>query len=222
MNNTRAKTNSDGDQTSDTRAKTTSDGHRNNNTRAKTTSDGDRTNDTRAKTNGDGDRTSDTRAKTNGHKAKAYNYRKPTDENNVPIKPRTFAPLNFFHMRVHVAWMTNGAKPVLSKEICYSLNKLIKEFSQKRSLEILKGEINRDSLYMFLTLTPKTPLDAVVNKLKQWTSDGLTNAFPALKREYPDGQVWSQGYFCLTEGQLGNEMKTYFRDQSRLAETKEK
>ncbi|MDR2388112.1 MAG: IS200/IS605 family transposase [Deltaproteobacteria bacterium] len=155
---------------------------------------------------------------TNNHeKIKLYNYRKPVDENNTPIKTNIFNHLNFFQIHVHVAWTTNGAKPILTREICYSLNNLIKEFTDKRSLEILNGEINRDSVYMFLNLNPKTSLETLVNKLKQFTSDGLYRMFPALSREYPDGQIWSQGYLCLSEGKLGNEVKEYFKEQTNLA-----
>jgi REP element-mobilizing transposase RayT len=151
-----------------------------------------------------------------GERIRLFNYRKPTDGKNNLLEPIKFEGFNSVALRAHVAWMTNQAKPVLNKDICYELNRCVKLYADKRSIGIISGELKRESVYISLNFSPRTSIEKEVLNLKQCTSDALMEAFPSLLREYPNGQLWSLNYFCSTNQDVLEDLNDFFQKQTQL------
>jgi len=64
-------------------------------------------------------------------------------------------------------------------------------------------------------LPPIFGVPKLVNILKSNTSVALKNKFKFLKQVYPDGKLWSTGYFMSTVGIDESIIRAYIRNQEQ-------
>ena len=66
-----------------------------------------------------------------------------------------------------------------------------------------------------MLLPPIFGVPKLVNILKSNTSVALKNKFKFLEQVYPDGKLWSTGYFMSTVGIDASIIRAYIRNQEQ-------
>jgi putative transposase len=80
--------------------------------------------------------------------------------------------------------------------------------------EIVSGKVSKDHLHLFVSLRPKTSVEALIQQLKDITSYKLIQLFQPLQSQYPKGYIWADNCFCMSSGDVTDEeIKTYIENQ---------
>ena len=61
---------------------------------------------------------------------------------------------SIYDLKYHIVWITKYRKPVLRADIAERVRYLIQELCKAKEVEIIKGHISRDYLYLFVSAPP--------------------------------------------------------------------
>ena len=83
---------------------------------------------------------------------------------------------------------------------------LIRQTCDAFEIEILKGVVSKDHVHLFVSAPPNMAASEIMRRIKGRSSAKLFESFPDLKRRYWGRHFWARGYFCVTSGELTEEM----------------
>jgi len=83
---------------------------------------------------------------------------------------------------------------------------LIRQICEKFSVEIIRGHLSPDHVHLFVSIPPYYAVGKVIQNLKGRTSRILQQEFPELRRQYWGRHLWGIGFFCVTSGNVTDEM----------------
>jgi putative transposase len=105
----------------------------------------------------------------------------------------------------HVIWCPKYRKAVLTGDIPFALEALIRETCTEHNWDVLSLEIQPDHIHLFVSIPPADAVANAVKLLKGITARKLFVAFPDLKRSLRDGHLWSPSYYVGTAGNVSAE-----------------
>ena len=74
------------------------------------------------------------------------------------------------------------------------------------STQIIKGVVSKDHVHLLLSAPPTLAPGEIMRRIKGRSSNKLFESFPDLKKRYWGRHFWARGYFCITSGDLTEEM----------------
>ena len=115
-----------------------------------------------------------------------------------------------YNVRYHFVFVTKYRYKVLRDEIGLRVRELIRQTCQAFEIEILKGVASKDHVHLFVSAPPSLAPSEIMRRIKGRSSSKLFEKYPELNRRYWGRHFWARGYFCVTAGELTEEMiKTY-------------
>jgi putative transposase len=66
--------------------------------------------------------------------------------------------------------------------------------------------VSQDLIHVLVSAPPNLVPSEIMRRIKGRTSAKLFESFPDLKKRYRGRHFWARGYFCVTSGELTEEM----------------
>ena len=66
--------------------------------------------------------------------------------------------------------------------------------------------MSKDHIHILVSAPPTMPSGEIMRRVKGRSSRKIFEEFPHIKKRYWGRHFWSQGYFCVTSGELTDEM----------------
>lgn len=122
------------------------------------------------------------------------------------MKNYRYGSHNIFDIRLHIVWVTKYRYPVLTSKIGFRIRELIRQICEAHEINILSGVVSNDHVHVFLSVPPQISVSKLVMRLKGRTSHKIQQEFPELRKRYWGQHFWARGYFCISSGNVTNEM----------------
>ena len=111
-----------------------------------------------------------------------------------------------FDNKYHIVWITKYRKKVLTGQIGIRARDLIRQVCEKFHVEIIRGNIAPDHVHIFVSIPPQYSVSKVVQNIKERSSRIIQQEFQSLRQEYWGKHFWGIGFFCVTSGNVTDEM----------------
>jgi putative transposase len=83
-----------------------------------------------------------------------------------------------------LVWITKHRKPVLVGDVAFQTRELRREICRSEMVEIMKGHISKDHVYLFVSVPPQVLISRLVQRLKGKSPHKLLHNFESLRRQY--------------------------------------
>jgi len=94
----------------------------------------------------------------------------------------------------------------LPGDIALKVRDLIRQTCQVFETEILKAVVGKDHAHLFVSSPPKLAPGGIMHRIKGRSSAKLFESCPDLNKRYWGRHFWARGHFCVTSGELTEEM----------------
>ena len=111
-----------------------------------------------------------------------------------------------YKIQYHFVFVTKYRYQVLRGDVGLKVRALIRQTCQAFEIEILKGVVSQDHVHLFVSAPPTMAPSEIMRRIKGRSSMKLFQKFPHLKSRYWGRHFWASGYFCVTSGDLTEEM----------------
>ena len=111
-----------------------------------------------------------------------------------------------FNIQYHFVWVTKYRYHVLIGEVKDRTRELVRQVCLQHDLNILEGHVSKDHVHLLVSAPAHIAASVIMQKVKGRSSRMLQQEFPHLKKRYWGQHIWSRGYFCVTVGQVTEEM----------------
>ena len=111
-----------------------------------------------------------------------------------------------FRIQYHFVFVTKYRYQVLKGDIGLRARELIRETCNAFEIEVIKGVISKDHVHLFVSTPPNMAPSEIMRRIKGRSSSKLLESFPDLKKRYWGRHFWARGYFCVTSGNVTDEM----------------
>ena len=111
-----------------------------------------------------------------------------------------------YNIRYHFVFVTKYRYKVLRGDVGLKVRELIRQTCQAFEIEIIKGTVSGDHIHLFVSAPPIMAPSEIMRRIKGRSSAKIFESFPDLKRRYWGRHFWARGYFCVTSGELTEEM----------------
>jgi len=111
-----------------------------------------------------------------------------------------------FKIQYHFVFVTKYRYQVLKGDISLKVRELIRQTCNAFEIEILKGVVSKDHVHLLVSAPPNMAPSEIMRRIKGRSSSKLFESYPDLKKRYWGRHFWARGYFCVTSGDLTEEM----------------
>ena len=111
-----------------------------------------------------------------------------------------------FNIEYHFVWVTKYRYQVLRGDIALRVRELVRQRCEIFEIKILKGVVSKDHVHLLVSAPPAMAASEIMRRIKGRTSSKLFEEFPRLRKRYWGRHFWARGYFCVTVGQVTEEM----------------
>ncbi|SJM90428.1 conserved hypothetical protein [Crenothrix polyspora] len=127
-----------------------------------------------------------------------------------------------FKIEYHFVWVTKYRYQVLKGDIALRVRELVKQTCEAFEIRILKGVVSKDHVHILVSAPPALAPSEIMRRIKGRTASKLFAEFPVLKKRYWGQHFWARGYFCVTVGDMTEEMiKQYLEHHFEPGMTKD-
>ena len=121
-----------------------------------------------------------------------------------------------YSCRYHIVITTKYRRKVFNDGI-FKFFKKCMEILHERCPEIAIIEMNhdKDHVHILVSIPPSLSVGSVVGKIKSNSARLMWEEFAFLKKLYPRGGVWSDGYFVSTTGINEDIIRQYIEHQGK-------
>lgn len=120
-----------------------------------------------------------------------------------------------YSCQYHVIFCPKYRRSVLVDGIDVRLKELILEKQAEYGYTVIEMEIMPDHVHLILDVDPRIGIDAIIGKIKGYTSHRLRIEFPKLKSRLPN--LWTRSKFISTVGTVSLEVvKRYIENQKNV------
>jgi putative transposase len=91
-----------------------------------------------------------------------------------------------------------------------------REICRAYDVEIMKGNISRDHVHIFVSVPPHISVSQLVQSIKGKTSRKLLMEFKSLSRAFWGRHIWARGYFVASSGNVTDEVIIKYIEQQNL------
>ena len=114
-----------------------------------------------------------------------------------------------YDCRYHLVWVTKYRFKVIDEEIKIALKWSIKHTCDSKGIEIIRGEVGKEHVHLYLQIPPKYSISDTMKWIKGKSSEKLLKTFPKLSKQYWGRHLWARGYFVSTVGIADEVIKRY-------------
>ena len=116
-----------------------------------------------------------------------------------------------FKIQYHFVFVTKYRYQVLKGDVGLKVRlqryrELIRQTCNAFEIEILKGVVSKDHVHLLVSAPPNMAPSEIMRRIKGRSSSKLFESYPDLKKRYWGRHFWARGYFCVTSGDLTEEM----------------
>ena len=111
----------------------------------------------------------------------------------------------FFH-RYHIVWSTNCLYKVLTGELRLRVRDICRQVCRENEVDILRGVLSSDHVYMFVSVPPKLAISDLVRKTKGRSVHKVQLEFPTIRKRYSGCRFWGRGYTSTTNGAIAEDI----------------
>ena len=111
-----------------------------------------------------------------------------------------------YNIEYHFVWVTKYRYQVLTGAISLRLRELVRQTCEAFEIRILSGVVSKDHVHIVVSAPPNMAPSEIMRRIKGRSARKLFEEFPELKRRYWGKHFWARGYFCVTVGQLTEDM----------------
>jgi putative transposase len=121
-----------------------------------------------------------------------------------------------YQIGYHLIWCTKYRKEILEGNIEVYLKEVLYNISKDNNFDIIKMEIDKDHVHLFIEATPNHVIPDMVKALKGVSARWLFKKFPEIKKELYGGHMWNPSYYVGTVGNISEEtVKKYIESQKK-------
>jgi putative transposase len=121
-----------------------------------------------------------------------------------------------YDIKYHIVWITKYRKQILRADIAHRVRELTREICRANDVEIMKGNISRDHVHIFVSVPPHISVSHLVQSIKGKTSRKLLMEFKSLSRAFLGRHIWARGYFVASSGNVTDEVIIKYIEQQNL------
>ena len=118
-----------------------------------------------------------------------------------------------FKIEYHFVFVTKYRYKVLKGDVGYKVRDLIKQTCDFHEIEIKKGSVSGDHVHILVSAPPNMAPSEIMRRIKGRSARKLFEVFPELKKRYWGKHFWARGYFCVTVGEMTQEMIMNYIEQ---------
>ena len=111
-----------------------------------------------------------------------------------------------FNIEYHFVWVTKYRYRVMKGDVALRVRDLVRQTCEVFEIKILKGVVSKDHVHLLVSAPPTMAPSEIMRRIKGRTSSKLFEEYPKLKKRYWGRHFWARGYFCVTSGQVTEEM----------------
>ena len=108
--------------------------------------------------------------------------------------------------KYHIVWITKYRKKILKGDIAVRIRDIIRQVCEKYSVDIIRGNVSSDHIHILVSIPPHYSISKIVQNLKGRSSRIIQQEYPQIRKEYWGRHFWGIGYFCVTTGNVTDEM----------------
>ncbi|WP_308334003.1 IS200/IS605 family transposase [Thiolapillus sp.] len=105
----------------------------------------------------------------------------------------------------HLVWCPKYRKALLTGQVAKTLDGLLDVICQERGWPVISKEIQPDHIHLFLGIPPAIAVADAVKIIKGTKARKLFARFPALRKQFRGGSLWSPSYYVGTAGNVSAE-----------------
>ena len=111
-----------------------------------------------------------------------------------------------YHIEYHFVWVTKYRYKVLVGDVGLRVKELVRQTCTAFEIEIVEGVVSKDHVHILVSAPPNMAPSEIMRRVKGRSARKLFEEFPVLKKRYWGRHFWARGYFCVTVGQMTDEM----------------
>jgi len=111
-----------------------------------------------------------------------------------------------YNIEYHFVWVTKYRYKLLTGDVALCVRDLVRQTCEAFEIKILKGVVSKDHVHILASTPPNMAPSEIMRRVKGRSARKLFEEFPALKKRYWGRHFWARGYFCVTVGQVTDEM----------------
>jgi putative transposase len=111
-----------------------------------------------------------------------------------------------YDIKYHLVWITNYRKKILRGELAKRIRELIRDVCKTNEVEIIKGHISTDLVYLFVSVPPHISVSKLMQYIKGKSSRKIMSEFKTISKMYWGCHFWARGYFVVSSGTITDEM----------------
>ena len=115
-----------------------------------------------------------------------------------------------YNIEYHFVWVTKYRYQVLTGDVSQRVRDLVRQTCEAFEIKILSGVVSKDHVHIVVSAPPNMAPSEIMRRIKGRSARKLFEEFPALKKRYWGKHFWARGYFCVTVGQMTEEMITNY------------
>ena len=123
-----------------------------------------------------------------------------------------------YDLKYHVVWTTKYRKPILRADIAERVRELIRLECKRLDVEIVKGHVAKDHVYLLVSVPPKLSISKLMQHLKGKSSNKLLQEYKRMRAQFGGRHVWSRGYFAASTGNITDEAIAIYIEQQTDSE----
>ena len=120
----------------------------------------------------------------------------------------------------HLVWSPKYRKGLLTGELAKRVEELFREIGEAHDITIEEMEVSVDHVHIFCSFPPRYAISQVVGRLKSLSARAVFKEFPWVKRKLWGGELWEDGYFVRTVGDMTAEViRQYIRRHKEVPDS---
>ena len=115
-----------------------------------------------------------------------------------------------YNIQYHFVWVTKYRYQVLKGDVALRVIELVRQTCETFEIKIISGVVSKDHVHILVSAPPQMAPSEIMRRIKGRSASKLFAEFPNLKKRYWGRHFWARGYFCVTVGEITQEMITNY------------
>ncbi len=111
-----------------------------------------------------------------------------------------------YNIEYHFVWVTKYRYQILTGDIALRVRELVRQTCEAFEIRILSGVVSKDHVHIVVSAPPNMAPSEIMRRIKGRSARKLFEEFPKLKKRYWGKHFWARGYFCVSVGQMTEDM----------------
>lgn len=111
-----------------------------------------------------------------------------------------------YNIEYHFVWVTKYRYQVLKGDIAIRVQELVRQTCEAFEIRILSGVVSKEHVHIVVSAPPNMAPSEIMRRIKGRSARKLFEEFPVLKKRYWGKHFWARGYFCVSVGQMTEDM----------------